>query len=279
MALLTIAFLSFGAAPLHPSAEHLLVPVGRGYRGLNRGHLVFLGVVLLFSPVSSIAQTIFDRSADPLVLAVGSVLAVPLVLIRIGQLSAQRDRVERILAHHARHDELTSLLNRRAMLEEIDDAMALTRDGSLDGVALLFCDLDGFKAVNDRLGHQAGDELLQAVAGRLVTCTREVDIVGRFGGDEFLILCRGGDDEAIDRLAERVDGVVRTPMTISGETVAVGVSIGVAIARPGDGSTRDTLISAADKRMYHRKRERGPRHASPNPAPRSGERAVIAHPR
>jgi diguanylate cyclase (GGDEF)-like protein len=199
---------------------------------------------------------LLGHEGDPLVLAVGSVLSVPLVMLRVGQLSAQRDRVERILAHHARHDELTDLLNRRAMLEEVDRALADLHDGAFDGVALYFCDLDGFKAVNDRLGHRAGDKLLQVVAERLVACVRDVDAVARLGGDEFVVLCPGGPTgPAAGELADRLATAIRAPMTIAGAVVSVDASVGAAVAYRNVPISRDALISAADDSMYRRKRE------------------------
>jgi len=182
-----------------------------------------------------------------------------------------------VLAHHARHDELTGLPNRRAMLAEIDDTLARIDAGSVDSVALLFCDLNGFKPINDTWGHQAGDSLLQVVAARLTACSRPEDTVGRFGGDEFVILCPGVSEADVQRLRARVEEVVAAPAEVTGAVVTVGVSVGTAMSdreRPVD---RDALVSAADARMYEVKRRTDPppdrptghRRPASHPAPRS----------
>jgi diguanylate cyclase len=114
--LLVVAFLAFGAAPLHPSVAHLMTVDGAGRRTLDRPNLAFLGIALTVFPVLALGQVVSGRAADPMLFGIGSLIAVPLVVVRIGQLAAQRERAERVLEHHARHDELTGLLNRRATL-------------------------------------------------------------------------------------------------------------------------------------------------------------------
>ena len=253
--LLIGAFLAFGAAPLHPAVAYFTAPdPTTARRRLNRSNLVFLGVALAVFPVIALVPLMLGRPADPLLFGVGSLVTVPLVVIRLGQLNGQRERAERVLAHHARHDELTGLLNRRAMLEEIDQVLARVHMGSLAGAALLFCDLDGFKPINDTFGHQAGDSLLQVVAARLTACCRAEDIVGRFGGDEFVVVCPGTSQAELQALQARVEEAVAAPAEVAGVVVTVGVSIGTAISDGGRPIDRDALVTAADARMYERKR-------------------------
>ena len=106
-------------------------------------------------------------------------------MVRIGQLSAARDQAERALRFEASHDQLTGLPNRREFLDQLSNELTHAQQ-----CVLFFCDLDGFKNVNDRLGHDNGDELLVEVGRRLRACVRQGDVVSRFGGDEFLILVR-----------------------------------------------------------------------------------------
>src|SRR3954453_1615656 len=252
--LLIGAFLAFGAAPLHPGVAYFAAPDRAAPRRLNRSNLVFLGLALTVFPVIALVQLALGRSPDPLLFGIGSLVTVPLVAIRLGQLNGQRELAERVLAHHARHDELTGLPNRRAMLAEIDDTLDRVREGSLDSVALLFCDLNGFKPINDTWGHQAGDSLLQVVAERLAACSRAEDTVGRFGGDEFVILCPGVSEAEVHHLRARVEEVVAAPAEVTGAVVTVGVSIGTAISDRDRLVDRDALVSAADTRMYERKR-------------------------
>jgi diguanylate cyclase (GGDEF)-like protein len=275
--LLIGAFLAFGAAPLHPAVAYFTAPDRTAPRRLNRSNLAFLALALTVFPVIALVQLALGRSPDPLLFGIGSLVTVPLVSIRLGQLNGQRERAERVLAHHARHDELTGLPNRRAMLAESDDTLARIDAGSVDSVALLFCDLNGFKPINDTWGHQAGDSLLQVVAARLTACSRPEDTVGRFGGDEFVILCPGVSEADVQRLRARVEEVVAAPAEVTGAVVTVGVSVGTAMSdreRPVD---RDALVSAADARMYEVKRRTDPppdrptghRRPASHPAPRS----------
>lgn len=115
-------------------------------------------------------------------------------------------------------------------------------------------DLDGFKAVNDGLGHAAGDEVLRLVAGRLRDATRPADLVARIGGDEFAILCRDTGEEYIGPLLARLRKAVGEPIVLDGGTVQVGFSVGA--ARPVDGVDSDTLVGLADDEMYADKASR-----------------------
>jgi diguanylate cyclase (GGDEF)-like protein len=120
--------------------------------------------------------------------------------------------------------------------------------------AAIFVDLDRFKPVNDTLGHAAGDELLVKVAERLAGLLRDEDVVGRIGGDEFLLVLPGvGDPDEAKAIGERVHEALHRPFEISGEVVAIGASIGVACGP--EGSTSDDLVAHADEAMYVSKRE------------------------
>lgn len=157
--------------------------------------------------------------------------------------------------HAARHDSLTGLPNRALFLERLEAAMFEARAWCRQ-LTVLFVDLDGFKAVNDTLGHAAGDELLGVVGRRLENCLRPSDVVARLGGDEFAILVTGADQGAGESLARRVIGSLRQPITVAGHEVFVTASVGAADTGAG-AATAAELVGNADVAMYEAKR-RGP---------------------
>ena len=164
-----------------------------------------------------------------------------------------RKRAEEKIAHMARHDALTGLPNRLLLREKLEDALARARRG--ERFAVLCLDLDNFKAVNDSLGHPAGDALLQAVTRRLQVCVRDTDTVARLGGDEFAILLSGPDvPESASALARRIIEVLSAAFTIDGQQVVVGASIGIALA-PEHGEEPDQLLKHADLALYRAKDE------------------------
>ena len=160
----------------------------------------------------------------------------------------------------ALHDGLTGLPNRALIVDRLDHALR-TGHRSGEHVAVMFCDLDGFKAVNDTRGHAAGDEVLVEVARRLVRGLRPGDTIGRLGGDEFVLLCPGAaTPEATAAIATRVEHSLRAPVVLSsGVRVQVGVSVGVAVSRDGD--RPEDVMTRADAGMYAVKEQhhRGPR--------------------
>jgi diguanylate cyclase (GGDEF)-like protein len=136
-------------------------------------------------------------------------------------------------------------------LDRLGEALAATGPGTHVGV--LFCDLDRFKAVNDSLGHAAGDELLRQVAARLRAAVRPGDTVGRLSGDEFAVLLPAlGQPEDADRVVARVLGCFHDTFRLEGTDVTVGTSVGVAV-HSGEGGRADVLLRAADAAMYRQK--------------------------
>jgi diguanylate cyclase (GGDEF)-like protein/PAS domain S-box-containing protein len=162
------------------------------------------------------------------------------------------------LLHQASHDPLTGLANRVLFEDRVDRALARARRHP-EVLAVLFCDLDDLKGVNDRLGHPAGDEVLRTVATRLQRCVRDVDTVARFGGDEFVVLVEdiGSADEAT-ATATRILGALQRPLNLEGAAVVASVSIGVAL-NGQEITTRQKLIKGADAAMYAAKQEGGGR--------------------
>ncbi len=160
---------------------------------------------------------------------------------------------EHTLRHQARHDALTGLLNREGILDVIEEALARAREDG-PAFALLFLDLDDFKLVNDSLGHDAGDELLVQVADRLVDAVRVDDVVARFGGDEFVVLCPGPvTDRGALRLAERLRAALTCTISIAGVDTGVSASIGVAVADRTVHRSASEVLRDADIAMYQAK--------------------------
>ena len=167
-----------------------------------------------------------------------------------------RDVTERVviadqLAHDALHDVLTDLPNRALLLDRLGHALRRSeRRRSLS--AVLYLDLDGFKHVNDSLGHAAGDELLVAIARRLERLVRPSDTVGRLGGDEFVVIMEdAGDMASVAAVAERVRSELRRPVQVRGQAMSIGASIGVALAH---GRDPDAVLQEADTALYRAKR-------------------------
>jgi diguanylate cyclase (GGDEF)-like protein/PAS domain S-box-containing protein len=180
----------------------------------------------------------------------GDVVAGTLIDVTDRKLQAQR------VEFHAYHDALTGLPNRIALRERMYLALAQARRNDT-GLAALFLDLDGFKAVNDGYGHALGDRLLRAVAGRLRDGVRGEDTVARVGGDEFVLVLssvrrREGAARVVKKLLERL----AQPFLLDGRALRVGASVGVALF-PQDGDDEDTLLRSADAAMYKAKQRRG----------------------
>ena len=165
----------------------------------------------------------------------------------------ERNRLEGQLRYRAFHDSLTQLANRSLFADRIEHAIARQVRGE-DSIAVVVLDLDGFKTINDSLGHTAGDQLLVAAAQRLQNQLRPGDTAARLGGDEFAILLE--DIAALDEvaaLAERLLDVFREPFAVAGKQLLVTASLGVTLNRPGEGA--EELVRNADMAMYLAKSE------------------------
>ena len=184
----------------------------------------------------------------------------------------RRARVEEELSVRAWHDPLTGLPNRALFIERLNAAVR-SGDRRSGGVALLFCDLDEFKRVNDDFGHQAGDALLKAVAERLRAVLRGNELLARFGGDEFVVLCTGLTDPAKQAaaVAARLRAAVKEPIRVGSVDAAVSVSVGIAVA--GLSSTPESMIREADDAMY---RAKASQRGVPPPPPSNAMPAVGA---
>ncbi len=164
----------------------------------------------------------------------------------------ERKKLEDTMAHHAFYDSLTGLANRRMLVERLEQALERSKvDRKVH--ALIFIDVDRFKAINDSLGHGTGDDLLVAIGARLKQAIRGRDLLARFGGDEFVILLEGvtGVDEAVSA-ADRICAAVEEPVVLSdGYEIVASLSVGIALTEPG--RSADDVLRDADVAMYRAK--------------------------
>lgn len=219
--------------------------------GAARGRLAGLlsGALVIGTAVVAERAATPHGAAEP---ALSLLVLVPASSVAI--LLAVRERLERErdrLRASALSDPLTGVANRRALLARIDYEIA--RHGrSRRSFAVLMLDLDGFKLLNDRFGHPAGDDLLRDVAAALARAIRDQDTVARVGGDEFCVLAPETDQAGARRLVDRVEAAVA--QVVAGLD-ALGAGVGAALF-PHDGSTADALLEAADQRLLGAKRRR-----------------------
>lgn len=168
-------------------------------------------------------------------------------------------RFQKELMRRALHDPLTGLPNRALLLDRLSKGLARLQRRQ-ESVAVLFVDLDGFKAINDRLGHQAGDAVLVAVAERLRAALRIQDTVARLSGDEFVVLCEGLPVQpTAGEIAQRLATALAEPVVLGTEHVLVSASIGITVTQDA-GHDLEALLREADTAMYHAKADRHSRH-------------------
>lgn len=241
------AYAALAIVCVDPTTARMAEPSPLRPETLSPGRLTFLGLAVAAPAVTAGIRAMRGEPVDGLILILAAVIITPLVMVRIGLLGAERTRTEKALIHMATHDPLTSVANRREFTAQLQAEMLLPRD-----CALLFCDLDGFKRVNDDRGHAAGDRLLVEVAQRLRESIREHDVVGRFGGDEFLILLRGSDHTDLDAVRRRLAEAFKRPFA---DGVIIGATIGAVVSHPHERGPRaaEDLIQRADAAMYARK--------------------------
>jgi diguanylate cyclase (GGDEF)-like protein len=210
-----------------------------------------MALPLIFNAVTSVTILVFTQHRN---------LVEKDRLLEVSQANAhllteltERKRVEEMMAHSATHDALTSLPNRVLFMDRLHHVMDRARRHGSDKYAVLFLDLDRFKAVNDTLGHDAGDRLLMETATRLAACLRSPDTVARLGGDEFAILLEDiGDSTDATLVAERIQHDLALPYDLDGHRIYVFVSIGIVLSEAGY-ERPDDILRDADIAMYQSK--------------------------
>lgn len=215
-----------------------------------------IGAVLWTAALSTLVgisgrETVLTSSAGLIAAAAGTCGA----LIQAHRARASRDMLHRA-EHEANHDGLTNLLNRNALIRQLDESIVTARKNDTV-VGVLFLDLDRFKVINDSMGHEAGDELLRIVAERLLSTVRGSDVVARFGGDEFVVVVRGLlNQKSVIAVVEQILHTFEKQVSLFGGALVVSTSIGVAITRPGETRRADDLLRDADGAMYKAKKSR-----------------------
>ncbi len=263
-------YVFIAAAAAHPSAAEPHPKVAD--RQERRSWLPLIAAAGFLSPAILLISSLGGTPVDVPVLAGTCMVVIGLAVVRtdwlFGRLGHQTSELTRRseslqaalitqqalegdLRHRAFHDSLTGLPNRALLHNRVQHA--LESSPRLSGtVALFFCDLDGFKAVNDSRGHQFGDDLLNAVGKRLTTIVRPGDTVARLGGDEFAILLEDIDDiDGAISLADRIVTVLRQPAIVGDQQIQLSASVGLAFA--DSGTTTESLLSEADAAMYDAK--------------------------
>jgi diguanylate cyclase (GGDEF)-like protein len=265
-----IGYLLMAVAALHPArvSRTRVLPQTDSIAGpgMDSRGTVFLPYVPLLAAVAVGAYRLAAHGGLGLFLSVtGTVL---LALFGLRQMIALLDNLELGRALHAAvreledreqqltfqafHDGLTGLANRSLLWDRVGHAIAL---GAREhrSLAILYVDLDGFKEVNDTLGHAAGDQLLASVAERMRAVVRPSETVARIGGDEFAVLMEAVDEGRPEALAARLHGALAMPFTLAPHKIVVGASIGIAVSH-GAATTVDELMRFADGAMYDAKR-------------------------
>lgn len=229
------------------------------YLGLRGG--LFISAIaiflhLFFETIEAFQQAGFDRQ-DILVTIMGLFLHIS-IAVSVGILAdklkskeLESVKLNMKLERLSFEDELTGLYNRRGFIHLSEQVLSNLRQSD---VACLFIDLDEFKPINDKFGHEIGDEFLKIIAKRLQYCVRENDLIGRLGGDEFICLLKNSNSNVAEQIATRIVLSLSNPVVIRNQSLFVTASIGIAITPQGENNI-DELMKKADNAMYEAKKQ------------------------
>jgi diguanylate cyclase (GGDEF)-like protein len=214
------------------------------------GETRVMGTIMIGNRMGDVST--FDDEDIKLFETLANHASVSLERGRLEESVAKLTELEGQLKHQAFHDSLTGLANRALFTDRVEHALTHRRSGS---TAVLFVDIDDFKTINDSLGHEAGDDLLVSMAGRVQDCLRPADTPARLGGDEFAVLLEemSEPDDAL-RIADRIIESLKTPFTLLGKEIFVHASIGIAVNEDGRGEASE-LLRNADVAMYRAKNQ------------------------
>jgi diguanylate cyclase len=241
-------YVLFALAALSPSMKNEVRSGTNQLERITNRRLVLMFVATLTVPF---VDLVWGSPSDRVVTLTSSALLFALMLARVLGLVRTVEHGRELLHREARHDPLTGLANRTQLSEQIHSALTNSRDT----LAVLLIDLDDFKAVNDSMGHEAGDQVLTVVAERLRKCVRDSDVVARLGGDEFAVLIRKTiDNSDAANTADRIIRALSEPISVFNRIVRVGGSVGVAVQND-DTADVQSLLRGADVAMYLAKRQ------------------------
>ncbi|MGQ0831600.1 MAG: putative bifunctional diguanylate cyclase/phosphodiesterase [Microthrixaceae bacterium] len=248
-----IGYALMAAAALHPASAEITQPGPASHR-THPARFVILAMALCGAVIVALCVKSDDVTSRLVLVSLGIALSI-LVVGRFALEIREREVVEDQLVHRSTHDELTGVVNRVLLMDRIDHALQrAARQRST--VAVLYLDLDHFKAINDTYGHDVGDDLLIEVTRRISDLLRPSDTVGRLGGDEFLVVCEDLAVGDVVRVAERLIGTIAAPTSLASLALQITTSIGIAVCVDGTGSV-DALVRDADAAMYEVKRRGG----------------------
>jgi diguanylate cyclase (GGDEF)-like protein len=248
-----VSYVALGAAALDRSIADVGRPRPAGEVTLSSRRLGLLAIAALLTPIILAIQWLRDARLNVPLVVTGTVVSFLLVVARMSGLVQALESSRSQLRFDATHDALTGLPNRQLFATRFDETLRAGRAG-----ALLFVDLDRFKAINDSLGHHEGDQVLIEVAEILRAGVRQTDVVARLSGDEFVVLIQSNNETEVLMVAQRLVSSVRVVRLTGSETIMVTASVGMAIwsaSTPPDDAGR--LMKAADDAMYAAKHLQG----------------------